>query len=59
MNKFEIIIAILVLVGIVGQFIFVTWARSRTLFKSRENAKKRAELIEREFDRNNGERKSD
>jgi sensor domain CHASE-containing protein len=57
MSTIEIIIAVLVLVAVIGQFAFVTWARSRTLFKNRENAKKRAELIEREFDRNNGGKK--
>lgn len=57
MSTTEIIIAVLVLVAIVGQIAFVTWARNRTFFKDREIAKKRAQLIEDAFDRQNGEKK--
>lgn len=57
MTDTEIIIAVLALVSIVGQWAFITWARNRTFFKDRQNARKRADLIEREFDKQNGESK--
>lgn len=51
------IIAILVLVAVVGQFAFIQWRRSKTFFDPKHSAKKRAELIEREFDKQNGDTK--
>lgn len=51
------IIAILVLVAVVGQFAFIQWRRSKTFFDPKHSVKKRAELIEREFDKQNGDTK--
>ncbi len=53
MSITEIIIAVLVLVAVIGQFVFIVWRRQRTFFKARTNAKRRAELIEREYDKQN------
>lgn len=57
MSTFEIIIAALVLVAVVGQFAFVVWRRNKTFFDPKHSAKARADLIEREFNKHNGDRK--
>lgn len=57
MSTIEIIIAGLVLIAIVGQFLLVRMGRNKTLFDPKHSAKKRAELIEREFDKQNGDSK--
>ena len=57
MGNLEIIIAVLIVVGIVGQVAVVTWGRRRTMFDPKHSAKQRAELIEREYDKQNGEKK--
>lgn len=51
MGNLEIIVAVIVLVGIIGQIAVVSIGRRRSLFKANDYAKKRAELIEDEFDR--------
>lgn len=57
MGNTEIIIAVLIVVGIVGQVAVVAWGRRKTFFDPKHSAKKRAELIEREYDKNYGEKK--
>lgn len=55
MSTTEAIIAVLVIAGVVGQFALITWARRRSMF--RDNAKKRADLIEREYEKQIGDRR--
>lgn len=55
MSTTEAIIATLVIAGVVGQYAFIVWARRRSMF--RDNSKKRADLIEQEYERQIGDRK--
>ena len=55
MSTTEAIIAALVIAGVIGQFVFITWARRRSMF--RNNLKTRADLIEREYEKQIGDRK--
>ncbi len=55
MSTIEAIIAALVIVGVVGQYAFIVWARRRSMF--RDSAKKRAELIEKAYEKQIGEPK--
>lgn len=54
MHLSETIIAVLVIAAVVGQFVFIAWRRHKTFFNAKHSAKKRSELIEREFDKQTG-----
>ena len=57
MSTSETIITCLVIVAVIGQFVFIQWCRRRYFGRPQRHAKQRAELIEREFDKQTGDTK--